>query len=245
MNLDIFTREFGSLVKSENIEEVRKKGGALISELSLAPDFVDDCLAKLLTDDEFMSRQKDSVWPNEVAVYRHPDRSYSLFMYIWDVGFEDIIHDHNAWGVIGTARGSIEEIKYRRLDDGSREGYAELEPLAAIKMNPGQVTSVLPLDRGIHQMRNVHRGISVTFNAYGPPVKRGYVRFYDREKRTAREAYTPRTLKRVLAVRCLLAQSERAEQVLERALQMQAPGAVREEIRKGLSLFRNREFRST
>ena len=96
------------------------------------------------------------------------------------------------------------------------------------------------MNNGIHQMKNIHQGITITFNAYGPPLKRGYIRFYDREKRTAKEAYPPKTLKRVMAVRALLAQSEHAEQVLEKALQMSLPEAVRQELKKGLSLFRNR-----
>jgi len=245
MNLDIFTREFAAMAKSENVEAIMERGGSLISELSLNPDFVDDCLTKILIDNEFMSRQKDSVWTNEIAIFRSPDRSFSLLMYIWDAELSDIIHDHNAWGIIGVARGSLEETKYRRLDDGSREDYAELEPLETKTFSPGQVTSVLPLNRGIHQMSNVHQGLSITFNAYGSPVKRGYIRFYDREKKTAREAYSPKTLKRVLAARALLAQSEHAEQVLEQALQTPLPEAVREQTKKGLALFRNREYRST
>jgi predicted metal-dependent enzyme (double-stranded beta helix superfamily) len=243
MNVENYAREFGAIVKSESIEGVIEKGGGLITELSTSPDFVDDCLTKILIDNEFMSRQKDSVWPNEIAVYRHPERTFSLLMYIWDTGLADI-HDHNAWGIIGVARGSLDETKFRRLDDGSREDYAELEPLGTRTLRSGEVTSVLPLNEGIHQMKNTHQGLTITFNAYGPPVKRGYIRFYDREKRSAKEAYSPKTLKRVLAARALLAQSAHAEQVLEKALQMPLPEAVREETRKGLSLFRNREFRS-
>jgi len=245
MDLETFAREFGAVTKSEREEGVLEKGGALISGLSLNSGFVDDCLTKILIDNDFMAGQKDSVWPNEITVYRHSDRLFSLLMYIWDSDLADAIHDHNAWGIIGVARGTLEETKYRRLDDGSREDYAELEPLATNTLQPGQVTSVLPLNGGIHQMRNIHQGLSVTFNAYGPPVKRGYIRFYDREKRTAKEAYSPRTLKRVLAARALLAQSERAEDVLEQALRMPLPEAVKEETKKGLSLFRNREYRST
>ncbi len=232
MNLENFTRDFGPIVKSENVEGVIEKGGALITELSMNPDFVDDCLTKILIDNEFMSRQKDSVWPNEIAVYRHPERTFSLLMYIWNAGLADTIHDHNAWGIIGVARGSLEETKYRRMDDGSREDYAELEPLGTKLLKSGEVTSVLPLNGGIHQMKNSHQGLTITFNAYGPPVKRGYIRFYDREKRSAKEAYSPKTLKRVLAARALLAQSAHAEQVLEKALQMPLPEAVREETER-------------
>jgi len=245
MNLDDFTREFETIVKSEMVDGIIKKGGALVSELSLNPDFVDDCLTKILIDNEFLARQKDSVWLNEVTVFRHPEGLFSLYMYIWDKDLADIIHDHNAWGIIGVARGSLQETKYRRLDDGSREDYAELEPLDSQTFKPGQFTSVMPLNNGIHQMNNIHQGITITFNTYGQPVKRGYIRFYDREKRTAKKAYPPRTLKQVLAARALFAQSEHAEQVLEKALQMRLPEAVREESKKCLSLLRNREYRST
>ena len=98
------------------------------------PDFVDDCLTKILIDNEFLARQKDSVWPNEIIVYRHPEGLFSLFMYIWDTDLADIIHDHNAWGIIGVARGCLQETKYRRLDDGSRADYAELEPLGTKRL---------------------------------------------------------------------------------------------------------------
>lgn len=239
MTLDDFAREFGAIAKAQDIEYVIGAGGACLSELSMDPDFLDDCLAKVLTDNDFMSLQKDSVWPNEIAVYRHPDRLFSLFLYIWEADLADVIHDHNAWGLICVAGGCIQETKFRRLDDGSREGYAELEPLDTYLWKPGRVTSVLPLNNGIHRMENIHQGVSITFNAYGPAVKRGYIRFYDREKKTARKAYSPRTFKRVLAARALLARSGKAQQVLEQAMQMPLPEAVKEETRKGLSLFRN------
>ena len=55
-----------------------------------------------------------------------------------------------------------------RLDDGKKEGYAELEEVSSIVLNPGETTYVLPLNKGIHRMENLGRDTAITINVYGP-----------------------------------------------------------------------------
>lgn len=234
MNLEKFIREFGEIAKSGQAWQIIEKGAAPIAALSANDDFVDECLARILIDVDFMSMQKESVWPNEVAVYRHPDRIFSILMYIWETGMADIVHDHNAWGIVCVARGELEETKYRRLDDGSRPYYAELKPLESRRMKPACGTYVLPFNEGIHEMKNVEDGPTITFNVYGQPAKRGHILFFDPERCSYKEAYPPRTLTKVLAARALAARPEKAQEVLRKASGMKLPQAVLNEVRKGL-----------
>lgn len=235
MNLEKFIREFGEIAKSGEAGQIIEKGSAPVAELSANDDFVDECLTRILIDGDFMSMQKESVWPNEIVVCRHPDRFFSVMMYIWETGMADIVHDHNAWGIVCVARGQLEEIKYRRLDDGSRPYYAELEPLASRMMGPAGITSVLPLDEGIHEMKSVDNGPTITINVYGIPAKRGHILFFDPQRRSYKEAYPPRTLTKVLAARALQARPEKAQEVLAKASGMKLPRAVLNEVNRGLS----------
>lgn len=238
MNLENFIREFGEIAKSGEAGRIIEKGAAPVAELSANDDFVDECLARILIDGDFMSMQKESVWPNEVTVYRHPERTFSILMYIWETGMADIVHDHNSWGIVCVARGQLEETKYRRLDDGSRPYYAELETLASKRMNPRGITSVLPFNEGIHEMKNVDNGPTITFNVYGIPAKRGHILFFDPQRRSYKEAYPPRTLTKVLAARALAARPEKAQEVLGKASGMKHPQAVLDEVHRGLSLLK-------
>jgi len=240
MNLESFTAEFETLARSGDASRILGEGEALLSRLALETDFVDECLTRILTDNDFMSRQRESVWPNEITLFRHPEKVFSLLMYIWETGLADIVHDHSAWGIVCTARGKLEEVKYRRLDDGTRGGHAELAQNRTVTLGPGETTSILPLDRGIHRMRNIHEGLTVTLNVYGRPEKRGFIRFFDLETNTYKEAYPPGTLKRVLAARALLEHSGKAEQVLRQALDMPLPKSILDETRKGLSSFQGK-----
>lgn len=54
------------------------------------------------------------------------------------------VHNHGTWEIVGVYRGELDYQSYRRLDDGSREGYAELEIVEDRLMESGDF-SVVPL----------------------------------------------------------------------------------------------------
>ena len=55
-----------------------------------------------------------------------PDRSFSLQVFVWPPGTRIMIHDHSSLGAYSCAAGTVFEVRYERLDDGSRFEHARL-----------------------------------------------------------------------------------------------------------------------
>ncbi len=146
----------------------------------------------------------------------------------------DIVHDHGSWGIIGTLFAKLGEKKYERLDDGKREGYAELIETESRVYGPGETTVVLPVREGIHAMDNPTEGIAISVNVYGKTIGRGYVQFFDPARKTVSRVYPPRTFKEVLAIKALAAfGTGRAEAILQEALRESRPAAPAGGVRAG------------
>ncbi len=213
----------------------------LVSDLAMKPEWFEEFMSKMIFDRAFIESQKPSIWPNEITLYRSPDRSFVVLAYIWDAKLADMVHDHGSWGVIGTLCAKLGEKKYRRLDDGKRQGYAELRETESKVLGPGETTFVLPLKNGIHSMENPTDGIAVSVNVYGKTLGRGYVQLFDPAGKTVTRVYPPRTLKEVLAVKTLAAfGTGRAEAVLQEALREPRPPHLRDEIERALARIRGK-----
>lgn len=65
-------------------------------------------------------------------------------------GRYDPPHNHGNWIATGVYRGEIEYTDYRRVDDGSRNGYAELEAVAHGVLKSGDVELTPPPPHDIH-----------------------------------------------------------------------------------------------
>ena len=100
-------------------------------------------------------------------------------------GVEIPVHDHGTWEIVGAYEGEIEYKAYERLDDGSREGYAELAVTEDRVLHPGEFSMVPPPPYDIHGFRP-HNGdmalIGVIHGMYGDerryfdPDHKSYVR---------------------------------------------------------------------
>lgn len=204
LDLKGFTESFAALLREgHSLPEQIRRGRVLISRLTSSGAWFQKQVARLILNPSWRADQKPAIWPNEVTLHRNADPPFVVLAYFWEPGMVDIIHDHGSWGVVGCLFGSMDEIKYQRLDDGSREGFADLRPRQPLLMNPGETTAILPLDEGIHRLGNVDKGYSVTINVYGKPVRRGYIRFFYPEEKRVVPAYPPSTHKAALAIRCL------------------------------------------
>jgi hypothetical protein len=227
MNLHEFCAEFEAAVRKAG-PDWPEPGRGLIGRLAGESGWFGEVLERIILDPKYQADQRESIWPNEITIYRCPE--FTLLAYLWQPRQADLIHDHGSWGVIGVMAGPILERKYDRLDDGSREGYAEVNERTSHVLGKGQGTSVLPLDKGIHRMENIGTGVGITLNAYGKSVRKGYIQFFDPESRSCWKAYAPSRLKQILAVhalRDLLGPS--SADVLRKGLGPASP-AVRKEI---------------
>jgi predicted metal-dependent enzyme (double-stranded beta helix superfamily) len=157
----------------------------------------------MVSDPAYLGKQSPSVFSNEVSLYRSPDRSFSVMAFLWEPGNLCPVHDHSSWGIIGSLLNSVVEIRYRRLDDGSVQGYADLEQMAARTIQPGDVVYVAPLDRGIHQTGAATDRRAVSLGVYGKSIRKGYIHFFDPSQKSVERAYPPKIYKQVLALRTL------------------------------------------
>lgn len=140
---------------------------------------------------------------DEILLYLHPRRLFSLRMFLYGAGDYTPIHDHNSWGVSGAAIGELGVIRYAREDDGAIEGYARLRQTDRLKFQPGEIELTRPLNEGIHQTGNPGQGITIMISVYGSPVRRLYINRFDVEHDRVERLYPPRIKKKMLAAQAL------------------------------------------
>ena len=145
-----------------------------------------------------------TMFESEIVLYRDPGRMFSVRFYLWGPGEYDPIHDHNSWGVIGTALGTLDVINYKRVDDGSDERHAVLEEASRQFIPTGQTYSVFPLNRGIHRTGNASEPAIVQVGVYGENLTgRSYVNIFDARTGEVTRLYLPHVKKRMLARQAL------------------------------------------
>ncbi len=144
-----------------------------------------------------------TMFDNELMLFADHRRHFSVRLFLWGPGEFVPIHDHNSWGVFGCVAGKIEVLKYKREDDGPREGYARLTETQRFKLRPGETDFTLPLNQGIHQIGNPGEETSVSLSIYGRPIKRPYINGFDIYKRQIYRIFSPKTKKKKLAMEVL------------------------------------------
>ncbi|MDQ3828966.1 MAG: cysteine dioxygenase family protein [Candidatus Tectomicrobia bacterium] len=86
---------------------------------------------------------------------------------VWGPGDHTGPHDHHTWGMIGVMNNTLQETRFRRLDDGSRPDYAQLEKDRVSFFKPGEVSLLIPGVDEIHQMDNPSDRPTVEIHVYG------------------------------------------------------------------------------
>ena len=98
-------------------------------------------------------------------LHEERDHDLAVFVFAWAPGRGVGAHDHKTWAVVVGLEGEETEDTYRRRDDGSRPGFADLAESGRGKLTPGDVVSCLPDD--IHAVRNSGERVSVSLHTYG------------------------------------------------------------------------------
>ena len=106
-------------------------------------------------------------------LHRDPHDRFVVVAMAWGPGHETPVHDHGTWGVIGMVHNKIAAWVYTRHDDGSREGYAELEETGYIEAEAGTVLPIVfPPDDEIHKIQNKWDQVAVGIHIYGKDITR-------------------------------------------------------------------------
>ncbi len=174
---------------------IRSQLPELLSNVPLFVDLVD----RIARGGTYPDIRHADAFENEILLYMDPRRLFSLRMFIFGPGEFTPIHDHNAWGIIGSVFNELTVVKHHREDDGSIEGFAKIQETEQLRLMPGDIDSTMPLDQGIHQTGNANQDLMIMVSVYGTPVRRLYVNRYDADKNRVHKMYPPRVKKRLLA----------------------------------------------
>jgi len=151
-----------------------------------------------------LAAQRDWVRPHHYAIdpeagmrmhllHEEADHTLAVFVVAWGPGQSVLPHDHGTWAVVAGVDGPEVNTFWKRVDDGSREGYAEVVPAGEHAIAAGEVVSMLP--GAIHSVRNDSAQVTLSLHTYG--INTGHThRFqYDVAARTVwphpRSAFTP------------------------------------------------------
>ena len=110
-------------------------------------------LEKLLqTNPEFVEEHCGAKAENGVhEIYRDAEKGFIVYAHIFPKGRTSPPHDHgNSWAVYGQATKFTDMTEWKRLDDGSEDGHADIEEVRTYRLDPGMVGKFGPHD--IHQI---------------------------------------------------------------------------------------------
>jgi predicted metal-dependent enzyme (double-stranded beta helix superfamily) len=119
-------------------------------------------LEELLTDPSL--RHASRAWPStegrkNLLFYEDLDYGFAINGVVRVPDRKGNIHDHaHSWTAYGLLDGTERLERYRRIDDGTKEGYAKLELESVTEGKPGKVDLVPPFDAHAEQggpMRSV------------------------------------------------------------------------------------------
>lgn len=234
--LDRFSRNFQALIDRKlQWTEFLAEGSKMVSALVSSPGLLNDTLTHLALDEVLLQNQYHSGDPNDIVLYRSPSRSFSVRAFIWEPGRRYPIHDHGSWGIIGVYLNRITETKYSRLDDGCREGYAEVKKACKAVVGRGEATHVLPLNDGLHKMEAAGGRAAISIHVYGRPLRKGYIQRFDPHCNSVQRIYPPHLHKKIMAMRALCCIPEEwSESVLREAARNSATEYIAEEARRAL-----------
>ena len=83
-------------------------------------------------------------------LYAHKGDSLYLVLVRFPGTNFDAIHEHGTWGVICVGKGKDDHIRWRRLDDRSQSGKAEIEPYEHTVINESEFIYWTDPDDNIH-----------------------------------------------------------------------------------------------
>jgi predicted metal-dependent enzyme (double-stranded beta helix superfamily) len=109
------------------------------------------------------------------TLHEEPDHSLAVFVVTWLPGDETPPHDHATWAVIAGLEGHETNHWWKRIDDRSVPGHADVRRAGKQRIDASSVVA-MPGD-AIHSLQNDSDGVSVTLHLYGVNVD-----FTDRHK---------------------------------------------------------------
>ena len=98
-------------------------------------------------------------------LHEEPDHSLAVFAVSWLPGRGAPPHNHGTWAVVAGVDGPETNHFWKRVDDGSRPGHAEVVQVSRKVFDLGEVVSLLP--DAIHSVDNETDAVTVSLHTYG------------------------------------------------------------------------------
>jgi len=163
-SLDEFIYEMESLLRDQPTQEkLFDKGSSLMYRLINNPDVIPA---------QFRVPTGKGPRGNHGSYLLYQgDTGLQVTAVVWGPGDHAAPHDHRTWGMIGVMDNALTETRFRRVDDRSKEGYAQLEKDRDSLVKPGEVTLLVPEVDEIHQMDNFTDRPTVEIHCYGHDLR--------------------------------------------------------------------------
>lgn len=92
---------------------------------------------------------------------------FNVTTVVWGPGDGAKAHNHDTWGLVGVVENELKETRFKRRDDGTKEGYADLEVTGVGSNKAGMVSTLIAPENDIHEMLNVTKENTVEVHVYG------------------------------------------------------------------------------
>ena len=101
-------------------------------------------------------------------LHEEADHSLAVLAVTWLPGRGTPPHDHGTWAVVAGIEGVEHNVRYRRIDDDTRPGYAELEVKKEFDADAGELICIR--NGGIHKVTNETDSMTMSLHTYGRHV---------------------------------------------------------------------------
>jgi len=102
------------------------------------------------------------------ALHEEPDHTLAIFVVTWLPGDETPPHDHGTWAVIAGLDGHETNHWWKRFDDGTVPGYADVRRAGSERIDASHIVAMA--GDAIHSLHNDSGAPSTTLHVYGRNV---------------------------------------------------------------------------
>ena len=117
-------------------------------------------------------------------LHEEDNHELAVFVIAWAPGRGLDPHNHKTWAVVAGIEGQEHETNYKRLDDGSRVGFADLEKTHEETLYPGGAVCCMPED--IHSIWNNGSDLALSIHTYGKHLNHTGRSIFDIDAKTER-----------------------------------------------------------
>jgi len=114
-------------------------------------------------------------------LHEEPDHSLAVLVLSWLPGRGTPPHDHGTWAVVAGVEGVERNVRYKRIDDASRDDFAELEIKHEFDAHEGDL--VCMKTGGIHMVTNETDSVTLSVHTYGRHINHTNRSQFDLESR--------------------------------------------------------------